>query len=181
MMPQGPGRTRAGAGPEGPGAECEVAVKMLSLTQPWASAIPLGLKTWETRSWWTGYRGPVGIHAAKGFPKWAKEFAETERALGRGLPRIPLGAVVAVAYIADCIPTEDALLVTSAIERLYGDYSEGRWAWKLTAVQPLATPIPAKGALGLWTPGPELERAILEQLPSEPAPAPRRQGPAGLL
>ena len=32
----------------------------------------------------------------------------------------------------------------------YGDYSEGRYAWMLANVDPLPTPIPAKGALGLW-------------------------------
>jgi len=35
-------------------------------------------------------------------------------------------------------------------ERAFGDYSPGRWAWLLADVKPLTTPIPARGALGLW-------------------------------
>ncbi len=38
-------------------------MKALSLWQPWASLIALGVKTIETRSWATNYRGPLAIHA----------------------------------------------------------------------------------------------------------------------
>lgn len=125
-------------------------MKALTLTQPWASAIVLGHKTIETRSWTTRYRGPIAIHAAKGFPKWAREFAETERALGRVPERLPLGAVIAVARIVDVRPTEELAAEISALERLYGDYAPGRFGWILEDVELLAEPIPAKGALGLW-------------------------------
>ena len=33
-----------------------------------------------------------------------------------------------------------------------GDYSEGRWVWELSNVEPLSEPIPARGYQGLWTP-----------------------------
>ncbi len=36
-------------------------------------------------------------------------------------------------------------------ERAFGDYSPGRYAWLLADVRALPEPIPAKGALGLWT------------------------------
>ena len=58
-------------------------MKGLTLTQPWASAVALGIKHVETRSWRTEYRGAVLIHAAKGFPAWAREFAAEELAIGR--------------------------------------------------------------------------------------------------
>lgn len=38
--------------------------KALTLWQPWASLVALGVKTIETRSWSTAYRGPLAIHAA---------------------------------------------------------------------------------------------------------------------
>jgi hypothetical protein len=38
--------------------------RVLSLWQPWASLVALGVKTIETRSWSTKYRGPLAIHAA---------------------------------------------------------------------------------------------------------------------
>lgn len=39
-------------------------MRILTLTQPWASLIAIGAKTLETRSWRTGYRGPLAIHYA---------------------------------------------------------------------------------------------------------------------
>jgi hypothetical protein len=41
-------------------------MKVLSLTQPWATLAAIGAKKIETRSWSTAYRGPLAIHAAKG-------------------------------------------------------------------------------------------------------------------
>lgn len=38
-------------------------MKALTLHQPWASLVALGVKTIETRSWGTSYRGPLAIHA----------------------------------------------------------------------------------------------------------------------
>lgn len=35
-------------------------------------------------------------------------------------------------------------------ERAFGDYSPGRYAWLLADVKALASPVPARGALGLW-------------------------------
>ncbi|HVM07165.1 MAG TPA: ASCH domain-containing protein [Acidimicrobiales bacterium] len=40
-------------------------MKAISLWQPWASLIAYGVKTIETRSWSTPYRGRIAIHAAK--------------------------------------------------------------------------------------------------------------------
>lgn len=37
----------------------------LTLWQPWATLVALGEKKFETRSWTTGFRGPLAIHAAK--------------------------------------------------------------------------------------------------------------------
>lgn len=48
-------------------------MKALSLHQPWASLVALGVKTIETRSWSTSYRGPLAIHAAKRTPEYGLE------------------------------------------------------------------------------------------------------------
>jgi hypothetical protein len=40
-------------------------MKAISLHQPWAAAVAVGIKWIETRSWRTHYRGPLAIHAAK--------------------------------------------------------------------------------------------------------------------
>ncbi len=125
-------------------------MKALTLTQPWATLVATGKKRVETRSWRTAYRGPLAIHAAKGFPAEARRFAEHERALGRLAPQIPRGAVVCVVRLIDCRPVEEVAMEISALERLYGDYGAGRWAWLFEDCRPFDMPIGTKGALGLW-------------------------------
>ena len=141
-------------------------MKALTLTQPWASLVALGAKRIETRSWSTPYRGSLAIHAAKGFPKWAKETCnKSEFAAELGPNPLPLGAVVATCRLISCIPTRElqqnrvievdylagcADFVMTDVERTFGDYEPGRWAWLLADVVPLEPPILATGALGLW-------------------------------
>ena len=127
-------------------------MKALTLTQPWASLVALGYKRVETRSWRTQYRGPIAIHAAKGFPTEARRFAEVERAIGRVPARIPRGAVVCIIDLVDCQPAEEVALRISGLERHLGDYAPSRWAWLFDPVslRSLPNPIPARGALSLW-------------------------------
>src|SRR5215469_12189740 len=40
-------------------------IKVISLWEPWATAMRRKLKKNETRSWWCGHRGWLAIHAAK--------------------------------------------------------------------------------------------------------------------
>lgn len=141
-------------------------MKALTLTQPWASLVAIGAKRIETRSWRTPYRGSLAIHAAKVFPREAKQICE-ERLFAQelGPNPLPLGVVIATCRLISCIPTRE--LQTNRVievdylagcgdfymsdsERLFGNYAPGRWAWLLADVEPLARPIPAKGALGLW-------------------------------
>ncbi len=125
-------------------------MKALSLIQPWATAIMMGNKKIETRSWKTDYRGRIAIHAGMSFPKYAIEFAQTEVALGRLPRRIPRGAIIGFVTIIGMQRTEEAALTITGLERLYGDYSYGRWAWLLADPEVLFEPVPCKGALGLW-------------------------------
>lgn len=140
-------------------------MKALTLTQPWATLVAIGAKRIETRSWRTSYRGALAIHAAKGFPKWARETCEEfEFARELGPNPLPLGAVVATCRLVSCIPTlalqSNRLIEVPNVaccdpfylddhERAFGDYFPGRWAWLLADVEP-CDPIPAKGALSLW-------------------------------
>ena len=127
-------------------------MKALSLTQPWASAVALGIKQWETRSWPTSFRGQFGVHAAKGFPGYAKQFANDEHFMCRmpDISELPLGFILCVAELTECRRTEDVVKELSDIERLYGDYSPGRYAFKLDNIHRLAAPVFHRGALGFW-------------------------------
>lgn len=125
-------------------------MKALTLYQPYAAAIALDLKHFETRGWKTSYRGALAIHAAQSFPDAAKLFAQIECGLGRIPKRLPIGAVVCVVDLVDVRPAHEVSLVVNAIERMYGDYAPGRWAWKLDNVRVLAEPLFMKGKQGLW-------------------------------
>lgn len=136
-------------------------MKALSVQQPWASLIGCGAKRYETRSWATSYRGPLAIHASAGFPRRARALlddAACARALARvlapsGSPSaaaLPLGCVIAIAMLADCVPTVPLADGLQPEERAFGDYAPGRWAWRLEGVCLLPEPVPARGRLGLW-------------------------------
>lgn len=128
-------------------------MKALTLTQPWAQLVALGLKRVETRSWRTNYRGPFAIHAAKGMPHEAWEFAMDEMSLGVAVApsKLPRGAIVARARLVDVVPVEDVRDTISDREHAYGDYSDGRFAWLLEDVRVLGVPVECRGSLGLWT------------------------------
>lgn len=126
-------------------------MKALTLHQPWASAIAVGLKRYETRSWATSYRGQLAIHAGKSLPPYAREFIEETRADGIALPDpMPLGAVVCIADLVACHRTEVRWAGIGAREAAWGDWSDGRFAWELANVRVLTPPVPARGAQGLW-------------------------------
>ena len=104
--------------------------------------------------WYTPYRGELVIHAAKGFPKWAKETCdepEFARALG-GLTaaQLPLSVGVCVVRVLGCIRTTDLHKAEYVDELEFGDYSEGRFAWLTEYVRPLRNIGPVRGSIGLW-------------------------------
>lgn len=131
-------------------------MKALSLWQPWASLIALGLKRIETRSWGTPYRGLIAIHAAKRWTREEREFLEdlAEDFPGRipaELAKPPLGAVVCVACLADCRRMDSRWCAgLTDLERAVGAHLPGRYAWVLEDVRPLATPYPLRGYQALW-------------------------------
>lgn len=92
-------------------------MKFLTIRQPWASLISLGVKRIETRSWSTSFRGPLAIHAGKAKPsrdlvrmgQWLTrwDYGEGRYAMSDGLGKwvaLPLGAVVAVCDLIDVVP-----------------------------------------------------------------------------
>lgn len=124
----------------------------LSLTQPWGTGIIYLVKLFETRSWSTAYRGWLFIHAAKGYPGYAKDFAAAEIKAGTITPNIPTGCIIGLANLTAIYSTNNGPFVSklSEQEKRWGDYSPNRFAWKLDEAIGFAEPIPCKGALGLW-------------------------------
>jgi hypothetical protein len=126
-------------------------MRAISLWQPYASAIALGLKRIETRHWSTNYRGPIAIHAAKRWTREQREFCATEHSLGRLPNRLPFGAIVAVAVLEDCVPTWHCKQSVGAVEKIYGDFTDGRYGWQLSHVRALQEPVPFRGAQGFFS------------------------------
>jgi hypothetical protein len=151
-------------------------MKALTVTQPWVTLIAVGAKHVETRSWTTGHRGLLAIHAAHRFPTWARELCQTDpfrlvldQAGITGPEALPCGMVLATCRLAAVRPTSRPLPATWPVGRhevAFGDYRFGRYAWLLTDVTPLTRPVLARGALGLWSwvPGPPLPTLRLEDL-----------------
>lgn len=136
-------------------------LKALTLTQPWATLMALKAKRIETRSWYTSYRGEFVVHAAKGFPKWARETCEepefAEALQGADAAELPLSVGLCVVRLLACIPTGDVKKIEFVLghklspnEQAFGDYSAGRYAWVTEYVRPILDPVPVRGALSLW-------------------------------
>ncbi|HRF95900.1 MAG TPA: hypothetical protein PLZ51_11925, partial [Aggregatilineales bacterium] len=62
---------------------------------------------------------------------------------------LPLGAVLGIFNLVDCIPTEEIRPHLSPLELALGDYSNGRYAWRLQPVKIFAEPIVTSGKQGL--------------------------------
>jgi hypothetical protein len=151
-------------------------VKALSLWQPHVAAIALGLKPWETRGWSTTYRGPLALHAAKrewnDIDPWHAEASERlmrrcSDLISEVNPQAELmhharakkylhervlvfGAIVCIADVTGC---ENTGLLRSRIppeHEFWGDFSDGRYAFKLANVRLLDRPLPWRGQQGFF-------------------------------
>lgn len=141
-------------------------MRAISLWQPWASAIVLGLKSVETRDWETKYRGPILIHAAKTWQRSQRDFADYEHSVGRLPERVPLGALLGVAELVNCAATDEIEFLLDPIERRYGDYTAGRFGWQLADVRRFVEPIGFTGRQGFFNvPDKLVEAAIAAAVP----------------
>ena len=139
-------------------------MKAITVWQPWAGALAAGIKENETRSWPTKYRGPIAIHAAKKAIQhtWSDLCMndEAREVICRrlGLPEIidgpatfPMGCILATAELVDCIEITPEYITTLTPDELaLGDYTLGRYAWKMANVKKLPEPILIAGKQGLW-------------------------------
>ena len=113
----------------------------------------MGIKTIETRSWRTNYRGIIAIHAGKKFDKdffTNPLYLDLINKYNITFEYIHFSCVVATCDIIDVIRTDDLIDKIDAEEYLVGNYSSGRYGWILDNIHPLKYPIPRKGHLGLW-------------------------------
>ena len=127
-------------------------IRGLTIYQPWASLIAEGIKVYETRPWRAPYRGLVAIHAGK-TGKYVTETPPEYRHLA-----YPLGAILAVANLETVVETER--FSPSREEIMLGDWTRGRFAWRMAGVKKLKSPVPCRGFQGLWSVPPEVLRLV---------------------
>ena len=115
-------------------------MRALSVRQPWATAILVGGKDIENRSWPTRYRGRIAIHAGQqldvaALPVVAARLGVTEAALRQA----PRGALLGTVEVVDCVATHPSL------------WFEGPYGFVLRHPVALAEPIALRGRLNLFT------------------------------
>ena len=130
-------------------------MRALTILQPWALCILDFGKMVENRSWrppdsLLGQR--FAIHAGK-----VPDLPAYEGLLKEGYPlpllsAMPFGAVVGVATLDRVVTALD------------DPWFCGPVGWRLRDVRGLPTPVPCRGAQGLWTLPPEVEAAVLKQV-----------------
>ncbi len=116
-------------------------MKALTLCHPHADRVMRGEKVIENRTW----RAPaavigqrIAIHAGV-----SRKFLTADDIADR--PQMVFGAVIATAKLAACLHLSELRTPLSA-----NPDANGPWCWLLEDVEPLETPVPARGALGLW-------------------------------
>lgn len=140
-------------------------MKAITIWQPWAQLLAEGKKHDETRSWRTNYRGEILIHAAKKDPlvgicqmpdeAWGEALLDFKlhKSFNR-FEKFPTGSIIGTAILTDCklIDQEyhDFIKELCPKEFLYGDFTVGRYAWRIERPQLFKNPIPAAGKQGLW-------------------------------
>lgn len=136
----------------------------LSVRQPWAELILAGRKTIELRTWTTRYRGPLWLHSGvKKDSELEAEFALSDLFHGGFVGRVDLSSIVRLDHDR-WERWRDRHLVTGAMPpQIYG--------WVLRNPVRLDRPLPAPGALGLFSPHPEVVSILCQAVLS-------RQGPA---
>lgn len=137
----------------------ETRIRAITVDQPWASLLAVGIKHYETRAWRPRCLQPgdlLAIHASKKDPgTWPKMLRVSgvttsgERWCSETSP-MPTGAVLAVGVFSHCGPTERYVGIVSGREFRIGDWSPGRYSWRLNGMYALATPVPETGHQGLW-------------------------------
>ncbi len=128
----------------------------LSLMQPWASLIVMGIKTIETRRWQTAHRGPMLIHASQ---RKAGALIATEPPIARYIPdfnKLPFGCIIGQATLTDIILQEHLSLskldiASRSLElQAFGGEALNCYAWLLEDAFAFDQPVPARGHLHLW-------------------------------
>lgn len=127
-------------------------MKVLSLKEPYVSLIKEKIKTIETRSFKTNYRGELYLHASKVSADLKNEKVKQVLNLLND-KELKNGYILLKCNLVDCVYMDENFvkkIKDNKQEYLCGEYKVGRYAWILEDIQVLDEPILAKGKLGIW-------------------------------
>lgn len=135
-------------------------MRAISLWQPWALLWLLSdpdEKVFETRGFYTGYRGPLLVHAAKKDDAknrpylTSSGFKEALRRHGLTSESVQFGAIIGRVDLIGC-SRMDRMPAPSESEEMWGNWAPDRYAWE-REVNPVifGTPIPYKGQQGFFS------------------------------
>ncbi|MER7331617.1 MULTISPECIES: hypothetical protein [unclassified Micromonospora] len=160
-------------------------VRAITVREPWASCIASGVKLIENRGAGTNYRGKLLIHTSQQTDNTAVHDGRVRAALWPGVTDVVQlysalngldgGVVIAVAELVDVHTAEDIPTLTGPPGTCCEPWGErvhnGRYAKHLVLanVRRLRHPVPARGALGLWTPPADIAGQVRQEL-AEAAP-----------
>ena len=127
-----------------------MSLKVLSVRQPWATAILHMGKDVENRVWKTQYRGELYIHASLYKPK-PKDFEALAQILGTSAQKARnkfylcgssdyYGYIIGKVYLDNIINDSQSIWGVST-----------QYHWLISSPEVLDNPIPAKGKLGIWS------------------------------
>jgi hypothetical protein len=125
-------------------------MKAITLEQPFASLVSIGVKTIETVPWTTDYRGLLAIHSAESVVEVADPYYRSLLlSAGVDCEQLPSGKIIAIGRLASC---EKVIKpnVPCYPELAFSDFTPGLYALGLADIRILATPVPAIGGRGLW-------------------------------
>lgn len=127
-------------------------MKVLTIKEPFATLISVGIKKTETRSFKTNYRGDLYIHTSLKKQEYDYKNADFKK-LASKYNYEKLGYIICKCKLTDCIkmtPSYIEDMKTNHYEDyISGTYEVGRYGWVLEDVE-IIKPIKAKGKLGIW-------------------------------
>lgn len=128
-------------------------VKALTIRQPWAGAIVHQTKRIENRTW----KLPASMVGTRFLVHAGAERDKLAVVYGPNLD--VYGAIIGAATLTGCHYSDDSKNICCSEWAFPGVYH-----WQLNDVVALDQPVPAKGALGFWTPIPDVITAVFQQL-----------------
>lgn len=125
-------------------------MKAITLEQPAASLIAIGVKRIATRPTATAYRGPMLIHTAMRASVISDPYCRSVLiSSGLNPSNLPRGVLLAHCTLNDCRQITAANCPCYP-EYAFGNFQPGWYAWYLSDIRRLDKSLPARGYPGLW-------------------------------